>query len=80
MPDPREAILAPSVASTIARGAGTVLGSVPSGFHHPALADAIALRGDQLALAQDFWGAVATFHQGGYIVHPHQGNLFEQHS
>lgn len=78
MPDPREAILAPSVANTIARGAGAVLGSVPSASHPPALVDAIALRGDQLALARDFWGAVTTFSQGGYVVHPQQGSLFEQ--
>lgn len=43
-------------------GAGAVLESVyrlpPS---NPALEDALAFQRDQLALAQDLWGAIATF-------------------
>lgn len=43
-------------------GAGSVLGALPvSGSRNPALQDALALRGDQLAVGSDFSRAMETF-------------------
>lgn len=60
-------------------GAGAVLGTVATGApYNPAFADALAMRNDQIAVAGDFWGAVATVRTEIGALHPGQGNLFEQ--
>jgi hypothetical protein len=44
----------------------------------PALADALAMQGDQVAVAGDFWGSVAAVHASGNMpTHPDQGSLFD---
>jgi len=74
-----DSIRVQSSVSSALIGAGAVLGSVATGApYHPAFADALAMRSDQVALARDFWGSVSAFNVGITVVHPNQGQLFEQ--
>lgn len=65
------------VANSALMGAGAVLIPVATGMpYSPALADALAMRSDQVAVGTDLWRSVAVV--GNTPTHPGQGNLFDQ--
>lgn len=72
-------IKAQAAATSALVGAGSVVASVATGVpHNRVVADVLALRNDQIAVAHDFWGSVSVFDARLTAVHPGQGNLFDQ--